>query len=176
MASSSCDHKRGHSKPLKWPASQRVLCSMSTVDLRRHTIGLSVAFGAGALVGGLAVYRMVTRRRRKKENNERDPEPAAAVGAIEGGDKGKDEPLGWVSKKASPQAPWAVRAPQPPPYGMASADQVFSCAPAALKSPYFFSISAVVPRPIAFVATVSKEGNCNLAPFSYFGLMGASGE
>jgi flavin reductase (DIM6/NTAB) family NADH-FMN oxidoreductase RutF len=46
--------------------------------------------------------------------------------------------------------------------------------PAALaaqgKSMYALMISGVVPRPIAFVSTLSETG-CNLAPFSYFGLM-----
>ena len=33
---------------------------------------------------------------------------------------------------------------------------------------YRFTISAIVPRPIAFVSTVSAEGRTNVAPFSYF--------
>lgn len=33
---------------------------------------------------------------------------------------------------------------------------------------YHFMISMVVPRPIAFVSTVSPAGRRNLAPFSYF--------
>jgi len=33
---------------------------------------------------------------------------------------------------------------------------------------YRFLISAIVPRPIAFVSTVSRAGTRNLAPFSYF--------
>ena len=33
---------------------------------------------------------------------------------------------------------------------------------------YRFLISAVIPRPIAFVSTVSAAGVANLAPFSYF--------
>jgi len=33
---------------------------------------------------------------------------------------------------------------------------------------YHFLVSAVVPRPIAFVSTVSAAGAVNLAPFSYF--------
>jgi flavin reductase (DIM6/NTAB) family NADH-FMN oxidoreductase RutF len=39
------------------------------------------------------------------------------------------------------------------------------------KSYYAFLISAVVPRPIAFVSSQSKDGVFNLAPFSFFGLM-----
>jgi len=33
---------------------------------------------------------------------------------------------------------------------------------------YRFLISAVVPRPIAFVSSLGNSGNTNLAPFSYF--------
>ncbi|KAL5506891.1 hypothetical protein ACEPAH_6347 [Sanghuangporus vaninii] len=36
---------------------------------------------------------------------------------------------------------------------------------------YKLLISAVVPRPIAFVATLSEDGVQNLAPFSYFSLV-----
>lgn len=36
---------------------------------------------------------------------------------------------------------------------------------------YTMLISAVVPRPIGFVSTVSKDGVKNLAPFSYFTVM-----
>ena len=38
----------------------------------------------------------------------------------------------------------------------------------ASRDVYRFIISAVVPRPIAFVSTVSAAGVANLAPFSYF--------
>lgn len=37
---------------------------------------------------------------------------------------------------------------------------------------YPFVISAVVPRPIAFVSTLSSNGVGNLAPFSYFNVLG----
>lgn len=36
------------------------------------------------------------------------------------------------------------------------------------KSTYKFLIGAIVPRPIAFISTVSPEGIGNLAPFSFF--------
>jgi len=39
------------------------------------------------------------------------------------------------------------------------------------KTLYAFLISAVVPRPIAFVSTVSSDGVVNLAPFSFYGVM-----
>ncbi|MBI2930500.1 MAG: flavin reductase family protein [Planctomycetes bacterium] len=42
--------------------------------------------------------------------------------------------------------------------------------PSALdrKSAYLLQISCIIPRPIALVTTLSKEGVVNLAPFSYF--------
>ena len=39
------------------------------------------------------------------------------------------------------------------------------------KSAYALCISAVVPRPVAFVSSLSADGVANLAPFSFFGLM-----
>lgn len=33
---------------------------------------------------------------------------------------------------------------------------------------YYFMISAIVPRPIAFVSTADERGHTNAAPFSYF--------
>jgi len=33
---------------------------------------------------------------------------------------------------------------------------------------YFLMISAIVPRPIAFVTTMSRDGRTNAAPYSYF--------
>lgn len=39
------------------------------------------------------------------------------------------------------------------------------------RSAYALLISAVVPRPVAFVSTLSPDGRANLAPFSYFGLL-----
>ena len=36
------------------------------------------------------------------------------------------------------------------------------------KDAYFFAISLIIPRPIAFVTSINKEGVINSAPFSYF--------
>ena len=38
---------------------------------------------------------------------------------------------------------------------------------------YKLLIGAVVPRPIAFVSTVSRDGRPNLAPFSFFNAVGS---
>ena len=42
--------------------------------------------------------------------------------------------------------------------------------PAALpaRDAYRLMISCIIPRPIAFVTTLSREGVSNLAPFSFF--------
>lgn len=37
-----------------------------------------------------------------------------------------------------------------------------------------YLLSAVAPRPIAFVSTIDKEGNVNLAPFSFFNVFGSN--
>jgi len=39
---------------------------------------------------------------------------------------------------------------------------------------YKLMVGAIVPRPIAFVSTISTEGILNLAPFSYFTAVGAN--
>ena len=39
---------------------------------------------------------------------------------------------------------------------------------------YKTMIGAIVPRPIAFVSTVGADGIYNLAPFSFFNLLGAN--
>ncbi len=39
---------------------------------------------------------------------------------------------------------------------------------------YQFLIASVAPRPIAFVSTMDKEGNTNLAPFSFFNAFSAN--
>ncbi len=37
-----------------------------------------------------------------------------------------------------------------------------------------YLLSAVAPRPIAFVSTINKEGNVNLSPFSFFNVFGSN--
>lgn len=36
---------------------------------------------------------------------------------------------------------------------------------------YALVISAVVPRPIAFISTIGTDGSGNLAPYSYFNVL-----
>jgi len=42
------------------------------------------------------------------------------------------------------------------------------------KDLYFYLIGGIGPRPIAFVSTISNEGVCNLAPFSFFNAFSAN--
>ena len=37
-----------------------------------------------------------------------------------------------------------------------------------------YLLSAVAPRPIAFVSTIDKDGNVNLSPFSFFNCFGSN--
>jgi len=55
----------------------------------------------------------------------------------------------------------------PPKFGT----KIHEFDPTQLKSCYNLIISSVTPRPIALVSTRSKEGVCNVAPYSYFGAM-----
>lgn len=65
-----------------------------------------------------------------------------------------------------PHPQWSPGEAQPCPY----ASGVRSIDPEEITGAqcYPLVISGVVPRPIAFVSTLSAEGNGNLSPFSYF--------
>ena len=54
------------------------------------------------------------------------------------------------------------------PANTTSAKRIIDPAELALPDRYKLLIGTVVPRPIAFVSTCSKDGKPNLAPFSYF--------
>ena len=43
-----------------------------------------------------------------------------------------------------------------------------------IKSNYHLMVSGIVPRPIAFVSSISKKGEINLAPYSFFNGFGAN--
>jgi len=78
------------------------------------------------------------------------------------------------SKMARPGRPphpnWKVGQNQPPPF---KSDRMIALDVAELGGSkcYPLTISTVVPRPIAFVCSLSKDGVRNLAPYSYFGAM-----
>jgi flavin reductase (DIM6/NTAB) family NADH-FMN oxidoreductase RutF len=69
------------------------------------------------------------------------------------------------ANKPSPNPAWKPLDKQPHPFGNAAHKSID---PQALASSYFLTISAVVPRPVAFVSSRSAAGINNLAPFSYF--------
>jgi flavin reductase (DIM6/NTAB) family NADH-FMN oxidoreductase RutF len=54
------------------------------------------------------------------------------------------------------------------PAGTTAARTVVDFSALSSDQRYFFLISAVVPRPIAWVSTRAKDGTTNLAPFSFF--------
>lgn len=68
-------------------------------------------------------------------------------------------------KRVSPNPSWKPPDKQPHPFGNAVHKSID---PQQLASSYFLTISAVVPRPVAFVSSRSAAGINNLAPFSYF--------
>lgn len=55
-------------------------------------------------------------------------------------------------------------------------EHFFSFTPQELKVPelHQYLLGVVAPRPIAFVSTVDKEGNPNLAPFSFFNVFSSN--
>ena len=50
----------------------------------------------------------------------------------------------------------------------------FNPAELDIKSNYHLMISGIVPRPIAFVSSISSKGSINLAPYSFFNGFGAN--
>jgi len=46
--------------------------------------------------------------------------------------------------------------------------------PEQIPNNYRFFISGVVPRPVAFISTLDKNGNKNLAPYSFFNILSAN--
>ena len=52
--------------------------------------------------------------------------------------------------------------------------KTFDPAKLDIKSNYHLMISGIVPRPIAFVSSISKNGDVNLAPYSFFNGFGAN--
>lgn len=84
--------------------------------------------------------------------------------------RSSDKPALWGKP---PHPDWRPQTPQPAPFSTAGRLQVD---PATCPSDrlYPLMISAVVPRPIAFVSTVNAEGQGNLAPFSYFNVVAHS--
>eukprot|EP00808_Paulinella_micropora_P016057 g83021.t1 len=120
--------------------------------------GRALELASAAALGGLLVWALL--KRRPVALAAAAAAPAAAPRTSTGG------PL---RLKSSPKPTWKPGQPQKPPFS-AQPEDVISRAPSELKNAYFFWVSAYVPRPIAFVSTISADGVPNLAPFSYSGL------
>jgi hypothetical protein len=77
-----------------------------------------------------------------------------------------------IVKTQPPHPDWTPPQLQPPAYdtalGWHSVDP--SSTPSDVLYPLV--ISSVVPRPIAFVSTLGEDGTQNLAPYSYFNVVG----
>ena len=77
-------------------------------------------------------------------------------------------------KGPSPNPDYAPGDKTTSPFPNADSDfQHFDVASEENKSVFYkLLISAVAPRPIAFISTKSKDGICNLSPYSFFNAMG----
>ena len=69
----------------------------------------------------------------------------------------------------TPHPGWKPGQKQPLPFPEGT--KMASYRPADLTSCYSLCISAVVPRPIAFVSSMNEAGQVNLAPYSYAGVV-----
>lgn len=75
-------------------------------------------------------------------------------------------------RQPPPHPQWIPPQPQPPPYDTAQGWRSIDPATTPADHMYPLVISSVVPRPIAFVSTVGEDGSRNLAPYSYFNVVG----
>lgn len=77
-------------------------------------------------------------------------------------------------RRPAPHPGWAPPAPLPPPFDPAAPEAWHAVDPAITPSDVMYPlvISAVVPRPIAFISTLGPDGSRNLAPYSYFNVVG----
>lgn len=85
--------------------------------------------------------------------------------------KSKSDGRGATSYVSTPHPDWLPPSKQPHPF---SSDTYLDIDPSKTDkaSVYSLCISAVVPRPVAFVSSLSAEGLPNLSPYSYFNIMG----
>jgi hypothetical protein len=74
-----------------------------------------------------------------------------------------------IEEVPSPQPNYEPGDKQPSPF---ASDNYLTLDPVKLgDAMYPFIISAVVPRPVAFISSLSKTGAGNLSPYSYFNAM-----
>lgn len=73
-----------------------------------------------------------------------------------------------------PHSAWKPGTKQPAPFAPGQDMLQFDPAVVEVASMYSLMISAVVPRPIAFVSSMAANGTFNLAPYSYFNIVRAA--
>lgn len=125
------------------------------------SLGLLASFGLG-IAATVVSQRMVDRIRHQKHQLN-GTKPAKSTEA-----KGSNESLKYVHP---PHPTWTPGMKQPHPF---SSDEMLGFDPSIVEvaSMYSLMISAVVPRPVGFVSSMSSDGSFNLAPYSYFNVMG----
>lgn len=80
--------------------------------------------------------------------------------------RGPDEGVTWMSR---PHPDWQPGDKQPNPWGSTNFETLD---PAELgAAAYPLVISAITPRPIAFISSQDKDGVVNVSPYSYFNVM-----
>ncbi|KAL4444869.1 hypothetical protein ABPG77_003919 [Micractinium sp. CCAP 211/92] len=123
-------------------------------------VPLLLAAAAGGMVV-LAFQRLLASVRRAQQAAAADDHANGAEDKIEQGPSLRGPP---------PHPDWRPPQKQPPPF---PGSEMHTVDPAQTTSDVLYPliISAVVPRPIAFVSTENSEGVGNLAPFSYFNVM-----
>ena len=84
--------------------------------------------------------------------------------SLDGDDAADATPPASFQLQPAPNPEWTPGTKQPLPFAN---DAMLPFDPKDLKSCYPLMISAVVPRPIAFVSSLSADGVGNLSPFSY---------
>ena len=84
--------------------------------------------------------------------------------SLDGDDAADATPPAPFQLQPAPNPEWTPGTKQPLPFAN---DAMLPFDPKDLKSCYPLMISAVVPRPIAFVSSLSADGVGNLSPFSY---------
>ena len=83
----------------------------------------------------------------------------------------EDNKKPYVTVTQPPHPSWKPGEKQPQPFENTGEKAMLAYKPSDLTSCYSLCISAVVPRPIAFVSTCSEDGVVNLAPYSYAGVV-----
>jgi hypothetical protein len=77
-----------------------------------------------------------------------------------------------ILRTQTPHPTWTPPQSQPPPYDTALGYHSIDPSSTPSDVMYPLVISSVVPRPIAFISSIGEDGTQNLAPYSYFNVVG----